>query len=147
MVPYVSYFYSHRDDRRRRDPARRAAALTTSVLEFKKKVDTNSIEPEYMRNLPMAMSSYWWMFNACRVPARPTCYPVKYSYKDHPYIVVIRKNQFFKIMHEIDGKQLNTSELEHQFRRVYEIAERAPSIGVMTAERRGEWAKAGLDLG
>ncbi len=39
VVPYVSYFYSHRDDRRRRDPAKRAAAITTAVLEFKKQVD------------------------------------------------------------------------------------------------------------
>src|ERR1700753_2347992 len=32
VVPYVSYFYSHRDDRRRRNPAKRAAALTTAIL-------------------------------------------------------------------------------------------------------------------
>ncbi|KMU92611.1 carnitine O-acetyltransferase [Coccidioides immitis H538.4] len=30
VVPYVSYFYSYRDDRNRRDPAKRAAAITTS---------------------------------------------------------------------------------------------------------------------
>ena len=143
VVPYVSYFYSHRDDRRRRDPAKRAAALSTAVLEFKKQVDEGSLEPEYMRGLPMAMSSYWWMFNACRIPARPTCYPVKYSYEEHPYIVVIRKNQFFRVMHEVNGKQLNTSELEQQFRRVYELAERGPAVGVLTAERRGEWTKVG----
>ena len=81
------------------------------------------------------------MFNACRVPARPDCYPVKYSAQEHPYIVVIRKNQFFKVMHEVDGTQLTTSELEQQFRRVYETAEQSPAVGVMTAERRGEWAK------
>ena len=140
-MPFVSYFYSHRDDRRRRNPAKRAAALTTAALEFKKQVDTNALEPEYMRGQPMAMSSYWWMFNACRIPARPYCYPVKHSYQENPYIIVIRKNQFFKVMHEVGGTQLNTSELEQQFRRVYEKADKSPAIGIMTTERRGEWTK------
>lgn len=141
VVPFVSYFYSHRDDRKRRDPAKRAAAITTAVLDFKKSVDEASLEPEYMRKEPMAMSSYWWMFNACRIPARPECYPKKYSYKEHPYIIAIRKNQFFKIPHEINGQQLNTSELEQQFRRVYEKAEKGPAIGVLTAERRANWTQ------
>ena len=139
-VPYVSYFYSHRDDRRRRDPAKRAAAMTTAVLEFKKQVDEGTLEPEYMRNAPIAMSSYWWMFNACMIPGKPLDYPVKHSYKEHPYLVVVRKNQFFKVMHEVGGRQLNTSELEQQFRRIYERAEKCPAIGALTAEGRNEWA-------
>lgn len=141
-MPYVSYFYSHRDDRKRRDPAKRAAAITSAVLEFKKQVDGGSLEPEYMRGAPIAMSSYWWMFNACRIPAKPADYPVKHNFQEHPYFIAIRKNQFFKIFHEVDGKQLNTTEMEQQFRRVYEKAEKAPAIGVMTAGARGDWAKA-----
>lgn len=140
-MPYVSFFFGHKDDRQRRDPATRAAAITTAALEFKRQVDEGSLEPEYMRKQPMAMSSYWWMFNASRVPARPECYPVKYSYKEHPYILVIRKNQFFKVYHDVDGKRLNNSELEHSFRRVYELAEKSPAVGALTTERRGEWTK------
>ena len=34
IVPYVSYFYSHRDDRKRRDPVKRAAAISFAVLDF-----------------------------------------------------------------------------------------------------------------
>ncbi|KZF21504.1 carnitine acetyl transferase [Xylona heveae TC161] len=142
VVPYVSYFYSHRDDRRRRNPAKRAAALTTAVLEFKKQVDGATLEPEYMKKLPIAMSSYEWMFNACRIPAKPADYPVKHSHTENKHIVVIRKNQFFKLMHEVDGKQLNTSELEQQFRRIYETAEKAPAVGALTSENRDIWTDA-----
>ena len=142
VVPYVSYFYSHRDDRRRRNPAKRAAALTSAVLEFKKQVDSGTLEPEYMRRLPISMESYQWMFNACRKPAKPADYPVKYDPKENKHIVVVRKNQFFKVMHEAGGKQLNTSELEAQFRRVYEKAERAPAVGILTSENRDIWADA-----
>lgn len=141
VVPYVSYFYSHRDDRKRRDPAKRAASITTAVLDFKRQVDDKSLEPEYMRKEPMAMSSYWWMFNACRIPARPDCYPVKYPYQEHPYLIAVRKNQFFKIFHEVDGKPLSNSELEQQFKRVYEKAEKSPAVGVMTTGARGTWTE------
>ncbi|KAI9799577.1 MAG: hypothetical protein M1825_004503 [Sarcosagium campestre] len=142
VVPYVSYFYSHRDDRRRRDPAKRAAAITTAVLDFKNQVDSGTLEPEYMKKLPMAMASYKWMFNACRIPAKSTDYPVKYPASENPHIVVIRKNQFFKVLHSVGGQALNTLELEQQFRRIYERAEKAPAVGSLTSENRNVWAEA-----
>lgn len=142
VVPYVSYFYSHRDDRRRRDPAKRAAAITSAVLEFRKQVDGGTLEPEYMRRLPLSMESYQWMFNACRIPGKLADYPVKYDDKKHKYIVVVRKNQFFKVMYEIDDQQLNASELEKQFRRIYGKAEKAPAIGALTSENRDLWFSA-----
>ena len=142
VVPYVSYFYSHRDDRRRRNPAKRAAALTSAVLQFKKDVDNGSLEPEYMRKLPISMESYQWMFNACRIPAQPKDYPMKYDHNEHKYIVVIRKNQFFKVMHEFNGQPLNAAELEKQFNRIYKSAEKSPAVGILTTENRDVWASA-----
>ena len=141
VVPYVSYFYSHRDDRRRRNPAKRAAAITTAVLAFKKEVDTGALEPEYMKKLPIAMSSYEWMFNACRVPAKPADHPVKYPAEENRHIVVVRKNQFFKVDHDVNGQQLGTKELEQQFQRIYKLAETAPAVGCMTSENRDTWAE------
>ncbi|PQE31234.1 carnitine O-acetyltransferase protein [Rutstroemia sp. NJR-2017a WRK4] len=142
VVPYVSYFYSHRDDRRRRDPSKRAAAISTAVLEFKKQVDEGTLEPEYMKKLPISMESYQWMFNASRVPAKPADHPVKYPAAENKHIVVIRKNQFFKVMHEINGQQLNTSELEQQFKTIYQKAEKAPAVGMLTTENRDIWTDA-----
>jgi carnitine O-acetyltransferase len=141
VVPYVSYFYSHRDDRKRRDPAKRAAAITTAALDFKKRVDEKSLEPEYMKKLPIAMSSYEWMFNACRIPGKKLDYPVKYPYQHNAHIVVIRKNQFWKVLHEVGGRQLNTTELERQFRRIYETAEKSPPVGALTSQNRDVWAE------
>ncbi|QSZ35658.1 hypothetical protein DSL72_006780 [Monilinia vaccinii-corymbosi] len=142
VVPYVSYFYSHRDDRRRRDPSKRAAAITTAVLEFKKQVDSGTLEPEYMKKLPISMESYQWMFNASRVPAKPADHPVKYSAEENKHILVIRKNQFFKVLHEVDGQQLNTSELEQQFKRIFEKAESTQAVGILTSENRDIWTDA-----
>lgn len=142
IVPYVSYFYSHRDDRRRRNPSKRAAAITTSVLEFKKQVDAGTLEPEYMKKLPICMDTYKWMFNCSRVAAKPADYPIKYPHQENKHVIAIRQNQFFKIQYEAGGKQLNTSELEQQFKRIYELAQRVPAVGALTSENRDIWTNA-----
>ncbi|KAF3394615.1 Carnitine O-acetyltransferase [Penicillium rolfsii] len=142
VIPYVSYFYSYRDDRERRDPAKRAAAITSAALEFKRQVDDGSLEPEYMRGQPMAMSSYEYMFNCCRIPASPEDFPRKYSAAENQHIIVVRKNQFFKVPLVVDGQALNVSELEHQFRRIYETAQPAPPVGVLTVADRDHWTAA-----
>ncbi|KAJ5784313.1 Carnitine O-acetyltransferase [Penicillium pulvis] len=142
VIPYVSYFYSYRDDRERRDPAKRAAAITSAALEFKKEVDAGSLEPEYMRGQPMAMSSYEYMFNCCRIPADPADYPQKFSAEENQHIVVVRKNQFYKVPLVVNGQALNVSELEQQFQRIIEIAQPAPPVGVLTVADRDHWTAA-----
>lgn len=146
VVPYVSYFYSFRDDRRRRNPAKRAAAITTAALEFKRQVDDKSLEPEYMRKMPMAMSSYQYMFNCSRVAAAPSDYCIEYGPKGNEHIIAIRKNQFWKIPTHIEGKQLNTTELEQQFSYVYQNAENSPPIGSITSTPRDQGVPARENL-
>ena len=146
VVPYVSYFYSFRDDRRRRNPAKRAAAVTTAALEFKRQVDDASLEPEYMRKLPISMSSYQFMFNTSRVAAEPVDYPIQYGHKGNQHIVVIRKNQFFKVDTHVDGKQLTTAELELQFSKVYKNAQQAAPIGSITSLPRDQGVTARANL-
>ena len=142
VVPYVSYFYSYRDDRRRRDPAKRAAAISTAALEFRKEVITGTLEPEYMKKLPISMDSYKYMFNCSRVPARPADHAVNYTPSENNFFVVTRKNQFWKVFHEVGGKQLSTSELEQQFKQIYQKAEKVPAVGILTSENRDVWTDA-----
>ncbi|OJJ47147.1 hypothetical protein ASPZODRAFT_151694 [Penicilliopsis zonata CBS 506.65] len=145
VVPYVSYFYSYRDDRTRRDPAQRAAAITSAALEFKRQVDAGSLEPEYMRGLPMAMSSYQYMFHCCRIPAEGADYPQKYPVQGNEHLVVVRKNQFFKVPLQLDGQQLSPAEFQAQFERIYQLAQQhaAPApVGVLTAANRDHWTAA-----
>lgn len=142
VVPYVSYFYSHRDDRRRRNAAKRAAAISSAVLEFRKQVDEGTLEPEYMKRLPISMEAYQWMFNACRIPGKSTDYPVKYNSAENAYILVIRKNQFFKLPYAPGGQQLNTAELEKQISRILKSAEKGHPIGALTVQNRNAWYNA-----
>lgn len=146
VVPYVSYFYSFRDDRKRRNPAKRAAAITTAALEFKRQVDDGTLEPEYMRKAPMAMSSYQWMFNCARVAAEPADFPNMYAHKDNQHIVVVRKNQFFKVNTHVDGQQLTTAELELQFSKIYKNAQTTLPVGAMTSLPRDQGVTARANL-
>jgi carnitine O-acetyltransferase len=146
VVPYVSYFYSFRDDRRRRNPAKRAATITTAALEFKRQVDEASLEPEYMRKLPMSMSVYRFMFNTSRVAAEPADYPIQYGHKGNQHIVVIRKNQFFKVDTHVGGKQLTTAELELQFSKIYKNAQQVAPIGSITSLPRDQGVPARANL-
>ncbi|RVX75690.1 hypothetical protein B0A52_00046 [Exophiala mesophila] len=146
VVPYVSYFYSFRDDRRRRNPAKRAAAITTAALEFKRQVDTGELEPEYMRKKPMAMSSYEYMFNTSRVAALPADYPIQYPAEGNEHIIVIRNNQFWKVPTHVGGQQLTTAEFELQFNRVYRNAQQTTPFGALTSLPRDQGAKARENL-
>ena len=109
VVPYVSYFYSHKDDKLRKNPATRAAAITTAALSFKAQVDSKTLEPEYMKKLPLCMDSYKYMFNVSRLPIEGRDDAIIYESASHKHVIVIRKNRFFKVLHEVDGKQLSTA--------------------------------------
>lgn len=141
VVPYVSYFYSYIDDKKRRDPVVRAAAITTVALSFKKQVDEGTLEPEYMRGKPLCMDTYQYMWNCCRIPAKPADFPQKYNPQENKHFIVIRKGQFFKVMHDVGGRQLSLAEFEAQFRRVLEMAKgrSVPPVGALTSENRDVW--------
>ena len=143
VVIFVSYFYCHKDDRHRRLPAQRAAALTKATLSFKRQVDEGTLEPDYMRKAPIAMSSFRYMFNTCRIPEEGKDKVTIFGAEGNQYIVVARKNRFFKVWHEVDGRELSTADLEEQFRRVIELAGDAKAdapVGVLSGDNRDNWA-------
>lgn len=144
VVPYVSYFYSYKDDKLRKDPAKRAAFITTGVLDFKRQVDTKTLEPDMMKSTPLCMDLFRYMFNVSRIPKRGTDEPQIYSAAENEYFVVIRKNRFFKMpIKGESGSNLTTAELEAQFNKIYKATEgsaRGPAVGALSSENRDIWA-------
>ena len=142
VVVFVSYFYCHKDDRQRKLPSKRAAAITKAALDFKRQIDTDTLEPDYMRKQPIAMSSFKYMFNTCRIPVEGKDKVTIFGHQGNQFIVVMRKNKFYKVWHEIDGKELSTADLEAQFQKVIELAgkEAVTPVGVFTSDNRDNWA-------
>ncbi|RMD41764.1 hypothetical protein DV735_g3355, partial [Chaetothyriales sp. CBS 134920] len=89
---------------------------------------------------------YQYMFNGSRVAALPSDYPIVYGPEGNEHIIVVRKNQFWKVPTHVDGKQLTTAEFEHQFNHIYAQSEPSPAVGALTSLPRDQGAKARENL-
>ncbi|KAI8074427.1 acyltransferase ChoActase/COT/CPT [Gongronella butleri] len=144
VVINVSYFFAYKDDKQRKRPTQRAAAITTAALAFKKQVVDKTLEVEYAKGEPLCMDSYKYMFNNCRIPQKPSDIEVGFDPAVNTHIIVIRKNRFFFVDVVHQGQQLSTAELEAQFDQVVKLAgqDKGLPIGVLTADNRDNWTDA-----
>ncbi|EGN98050.1 hypothetical protein SERLA73DRAFT_182914 [Serpula lacrymans var. lacrymans S7.3] len=145
VVVFVSYFYVHLDDPRRRDPAKRAASLIKAMLPFRELVESKQLEPEKVRGAPLCMDSYKWLFHSSRYPVKPSDTAKKFDANTHNHVVFVRKNKFFEVpLAGPDGKELSVAELEVQIERVIQLAgnEKGVPIGALTSDNRDIWTDA-----
>ncbi|KAG8982888.1 Carnitine O-acetyltransferase mitochondrial, partial [Tulasnella sp. 427] len=144
VVVFVSYFYVHVDDPFRRDLVSRAASLVKALLPFRELVESQQLQPEKIRNIPIDMSSYKWLFNACRYPVKPSDTATKFDPSENNHVVFVRKNKFYEVAVIVDGVPLSTKELEAQIAKVVKLAgsEKAPAVGALTSENRDVWTDA-----
>jgi carnitine O-acetyltransferase len=112
VVPYVSYFYVHRNDKTRRTGTKRAASQIKALLQFRKLLESEQLAPEKTKSGPMCSGSYPWMFNATRLPAIPIDQAKKYDPTKYNHLVVARNGHFYEFdLHE-NGQELSGSEIE-----------------------------------
>ncbi|KAJ3057292.1 Carnitine O-acetyltransferase mitochondrial [Rhizophlyctis rosea] len=140
----VNYFFVFKDDKRRRDPAARAASIITAALEFRRQVATEQLEPDMARNTPLDMIQYKYMFNSTRIPKIPSDITRNADLTTNNHIAVMRHNQFYILeTTHTDGRQLSTAEIQKQLQRIYDFAgtEKDHSVGLLTTEHRDEWTK------
>lgn len=112
VVPFVSYFYMHRDDRSRRTGSKRAASQLKAVLQFRKLVESEELSPEKTKAGPMCSGSYPWMFNSVRIPDSPLDQAKKYDSRTNNHVVVAHKGRFFEFDVVSNGEELSAAELE-----------------------------------
>ncbi|KAK9707679.1 Carnitine O-acetyltransferase mitochondrial [Basidiobolus ranarum] len=97
LVPYVSYFFTYKDDPRRKNQVKRAASILSAAMEFRQQSITGELEPERTKAYPFCMYSYKFMFNACRIPKKPCDYEVTFDPHANTHIAVVRKNKFYTL--------------------------------------------------
>jgi carnitine O-acetyltransferase len=74
------------------------------------------LEPDVAKSGALCMEQYRFMFNSTRIPKIPADITRNSDPKENNYIVVMRKNKFFKLDVSCpDGKQLNYSDLYAYF--------------------------------
>ncbi|KAJ2809195.1 Carnitine O-acetyltransferase mitochondrial [Coemansia guatemalensis] len=143
VVPYVSYFYAFKDDKLRRNPTQRAAALVRAMWEFRAQVASGELAPEMARDTPLCSNSYRFMFNATRVPRKGADYEATYPLGENEHIAVVRNNQFFVLPLVHDGQILSAAEIASQLDRIVQRADSAAAvpIGTLTSDNRDKWTE------
>ncbi|ORX68228.1 choline/Carnitine O-acyltransferase, partial [Linderina pennispora] len=142
VTPYVSYFYAYKDDKLRRKATQRAAAIVRAAWQFRAQVESRTLAPEMARDTPFCSHSYNYMFNATRVPVRPSDVEAVFDLAANTHITVVRNNQFFALQLIHDGQLLSAAEIESQLDRIVEQADSSAAVpvGVLTADNRDLWA-------
>ncbi|PVZ97110.1 hypothetical protein BB558_006955 [Smittium angustum] len=143
VVPFVSYFYAYKDDKKMRKGTKRAAAIVSTALKFWKQVVDETIEPEMVKKVPLCSNSYQYMFNTCRIPKKPSDVPVQYDPELNKKITVVRNGIFYTLPITFEGSVLSISEIESQLEAIIKDADGtvAAKIGVLTGDYRDKWAE------
>jgi len=126
----------------------RAAGFLTSLLIFKKLMETEKLEPLVIRKtIPLCMFQYQRMFNAARIPKLDQDKIRHHQGSDH--VVVLCNGHFYKLnVLDAHGKQLNVMDLQSQMEWIKKDAESQPvscdaelKVASLTASERNNWAK------
>ncbi|KAF9218968.1 acyltransferase ChoActase/COT/CPT [Gyrodon lividus] len=150
VVVNVSYYYGFQTQpvHLPRTLAARAAGIARGAMLFRQKLRSGKLSPEGIKDTPFCMDTYRWMFDCCRVPGpQGIDWSISYAATPNPethigHIIVVRKNRFWKVRAEVDGKVVGMGDLIKQFQYIYDhSAEEYPAIGALTASNRDVWAK------
>ncbi|KAL1702476.1 acyltransferase ChoActase/COT/CPT [Schizophyllum commune] len=146
VVVFVSYFYVHVDDKLRKTPAARAAALIKAMLPFRELTESGRLEPEKVRGAPLCMASYKWLFHSSRYPTKPSDTARKFDPAVHNHVVFVRKNKFFTVpLADASGREYSAADLEAQINKIIQLAGDAADphpVGALTSDNRDLWTDA-----
>ncbi|XP_070506218.1 carnitine O-palmitoyltransferase 1, liver isoform isoform X2 [Chironomus tepperi] len=128
-----------------KNQAARAASVCHLLLQFRRSIDRQELEPIMVQGLiPLCSWQYERTFNTARIPGVETDKIV--HYKDSRHIVVIHKGCYYKMPIYHKGRLLKPCELQYQFEQILQ-SKSAPVHGEeflasLTAWDRTKWAKA-----
>ncbi|KZT43438.1 carnitine acetyl transferase [Sistotremastrum suecicum HHB10207 ss-3] len=154
VVVNVSYYYGFtpHPEHLPQGQVNRAAALTRSALLFRQNYKQGLMEPDMVKEGPLCMDTWRWMFDCCRVPGLDSKdFSVSYASEDPQgtggSVIVLRKGRIWKINAGTNGSLLSTAQLKQQFQYIIDhTSQNYPDIGVFTAWNRDEWANAYAEL-
>ncbi|ODV81695.1 carnitine O-acetyltransferase mitochondrial precursor [Suhomyces tanzawaensis NRRL Y-17324] len=145
VVPFVSYFFSHKDVNNAigKDQLFKATLLAHYTIEFMAEVQTENLDPEIIKGNPYCMNAFRYMFNNSRVPKEGTDITKLYDGEQHQYFVVIYNNNFYKVNHHKDGKPISIPEIYQQLQAIKNSnADKGEGIGALTSLNRDEFVSA-----
>ncbi|KAH9275992.1 hypothetical protein BSLG_004468 [Batrachochytrium salamandrivorans] len=125
----------------------RAAGYISNLIDFKDKVDNETMIPETTRTGPLCMNQYRNIFGISRIPVAGCDVLVGAHPSPHQHIVVLVRDQLYVVWvyDKQSGKRLAISEIHRQLCDIVVDVEKSthmePPIGVFTGHHRDTWAK------
>ncbi|CAK9441135.1 uncharacterized protein LODBEIA_P50040 [Lodderomyces beijingensis] len=151
VVPFVSYFFSHKDIRNiiGEDQLLKATLIAYYTIEFAEKVQTEVLEPEVIKGNPFCMNAFKYMFNNSRVPAPGSDITQHYDSNANRFFIVVYKNNFYKVpTHDATtGERLSKGEIYSYLQQVKnDPTPKGLGLGALTSLNRDEWLSAYQNL-
>jgi carnitine O-palmitoyltransferase 1, liver isoform len=128
-----------------KNQAARAASVCNLLLQFRRSIDRQELEPIMVQGLiPLCSWQYERTFNTARIPGIEGDKIV--HFKDSNHIVVMHKGCYYKMIIYHKGRLLKSCELQHQFEQIIQ-SKTSPVKGedfvaALTAWDRPKWAAA-----
>ncbi|TIB38486.1 hypothetical protein E3P86_01598 [Wallemia ichthyophaga] len=142
VVVNVSYFYGFAPPKQKLDLPQYAARVAHHALQFRKLLYDGQIEPDAIGrdNSPICMNSYRFLFDACRIPAKPADY-VSVQRQGIGHVAVVYRGNWWSIPSTTgDGTPLSISELEQNIEYILDQQAEEGYVGLLTTRNRDKWA-------
>lgn len=144
LVPASSYYFAF-EGGSGETQARRAATIAAKALKYRRQVVDDMLKPESLKNQPLCMKQYDYLFHTCRIPSlRVDRYHKCDDPGKHEYIVVVC-NDCYYLVQQLPPEHSSVDGLEEIFERIISESKDgqglSTSIGYMTLADRDTWAK------
>lgn len=146
VVPYVSYFFNHKDINNAigRNQLYKASLIAYYTTQFLVSVETETLDPEIIKGNPYCMNAFKYMFNNSRVPAAGSDITKLYNISEHRYFVVALNNNFYKVYHhDKAGNPLSKAAIYKQLLYLVNVVNprvpRGDGVGALTSLNRDEY--------
>lgn len=140
LVPFSSFFYTHKICDIRQTQAERAAIITTAAFEYKLLLEEGKVKPATLNDQPTDMYLFQYLFNTSRLPQIGSDKMERFPGND--YVVVLHKNRAFKVNLQHETKRVSYEQIERIFNWILGCPDnQASNLGILTADDRNMWAK------
>lgn len=142
VVVNVSYFYGFAPSKQKLNLSQYAARVAHYALQFRKLLYDGQLEPDAIGKgkSPICMNSYRFLFDACRIPAKPADY-VTVQKQDIGHVAVVHRGNWWSIPSTSrDGTPLSVAELEQKIAYILKQPAEEGYVGLLTTRNRDKWA-------
>lgn len=146
VVPYVSYFFSHKDVKNiiGQDQLLKSTLIAYYTIQFWEQVENETLAPEMVKGNPFCMNAFRYMFSNSRVPAEGADITKQYDGTANRYFVVIYQNNFYRVpTHNEQGQKLTKGQIYAYLQQIKnDSTPKGVGLGVLTSLNRDEYLAA-----